>query len=138
MTALSIAPLTETTTGPATARTPEAVGVVPAQKAAAMDRLRQVARCSRLWAANTRCRDPLAELVTALPRALGRAPRFFAPGTQSLSFDEAWLLALHDAVNRSDADSYTFLLQTRMTRERASALHFALCPGLATLDTQER
>lgn len=133
MTALSLAQQTDGATPVRVARAPDAVGPVPEADAAALDRVRRIARCSRLWAANTLCRDSLADLVKALPEALGRAPRFFAPGTASLSFDEAWLLALKEAVARSDTDSYTFLLQTRMSRERASSLHFVLCPALATL-----
>lgn len=58
---------------------------------------------------------------------LGRPLRALASGTDEVSFDEAWLLSIFEAMERDDQGSYAFLLQTRLKRLDASDVHFLLC-----------
>ncbi|MEM9394494.1 MAG: hypothetical protein AAGA38_11585 [Pseudomonadota bacterium] len=58
---------------------------------------------------------------------LGRPLCAFAAGTNEVSFDEAWLLSIFEAMERDDQGSYAFLLRTRLKRLDASDVHFLLC-----------
>jgi hypothetical protein len=53
-------------------------------------------------------------LVRTLGEVLGRRPVFHGPGAPLASFDEAWLIACHDAQRRHDADSLAFLVRSRV------------------------
>ncbi|MEO0692174.1 MAG: hypothetical protein AAFY90_04765 [Pseudomonadota bacterium] len=56
-------------------------------------------------------------LMKCLPQALGNRPRMLRPGVEELSFDEAWLNRLIEAAQQGDADSFTFLLRSRVRPE---------------------
>ncbi|MEL6609634.1 MAG: hypothetical protein AAFO93_12060 [Pseudomonadota bacterium] len=53
-------------------------------------------------------------LMRCLKEAIGKQPQIFSPGTESLSFDEAWLIELIEAAARGDEASFAFLLQSRV------------------------
>lgn len=53
-------------------------------------------------------------LVRGMKQAIGKRPVFFRPGTPEYSFDEIWLGCLFDALSRSDHDSFTFLIKSRL------------------------
>lgn len=78
--------------------------------------------------------SPWSQIVLLCQNMTGRRMIFFSPDDPDQSFDERWLLAVIDAVRRADADSYKFLLLSRMSAERASALHFPLCGLVRRLD----
>ena len=75
-----------------------------------------------------------SQIVLLCQTMIGRRLIFFPPQDPDKSFDEKWILAVLDAVRRADADSYRFLLLSRMSAERASALHFPLCRLVHRLD----
>lgn len=75
-----------------------------------------------------------SRIVLLCQNMIGKRLIFFPPEDAEQSFDERWLLAVIDAVRRADADSYRFLLLSRMSAERASALHFPLCRLVHRLD----
>ncbi|MEL6798475.1 MAG: hypothetical protein AAFO80_01250 [Pseudomonadota bacterium] len=56
-------------------------------------------------------------LMKCLPQALGTRPRMLRPGVEELSFDEAWLNRLIEAAQHGDADSFAFLLRSRVRPE---------------------
>lgn len=58
--------------------------------------------------------DYATALARLLPEVLIRRPVFWRTGTESLSFDESWLLALARALRTGDADSAAFLLARRV------------------------
>ena len=64
-------------------------------------------------------------LMKGLSQALGKMPVFFRPGVQDISFDEAWLLRIFDAMSRDDDPSLLFLLRSRV--------HPAACRNLSYL-----
>lgn len=53
-------------------------------------------------------------LMKGLSQALGKMPVFFRPGVHEISFDEAWLLRVVDALSRDDDASLVFLLRSRV------------------------
>ena len=53
-------------------------------------------------------------IARCLPQALGSTPVLYRAGCTDLSFDEAWLLRLAAAAEREDADSFSFLLRSRV------------------------
>lgn len=65
---------------------------------------------------------------------MGRPLRSFSHGTSQVSFDEAWLLSIFEAMDREDSSSYGFLLRTRLKRLDASDVHFLLCRARSALD----
>jgi hypothetical protein len=71
--------------------------------------------------------DPMLDLLSALPDALGKRLKFHEPTAAEKSFDEVWLENLLDAVRQGDDARYRFALLSRMSRERASRLHFLVC-----------
>ena len=87
--------------------------------------LRQVGRRARL--ARGHADDPMTALIDALPTAIGRRLRFYEPGAAERSFDEAWLDNIFDAIRHGDTERYRFALLSRMSREKASAMHFLFC-----------
>jgi len=79
--------------------------------------------------------DPMGELLAALPAALGRRMRFYEPTAAEQSFDEAWLANALDAVRKGDEPRYRFAMLSRMSKARASELHFLMCRAANRLDT---
>ena len=77
---------------------------------------------------------PLARLMARLSQCLGRTLVFHPCGAVERSFDESWLLALFHARMRCDGDSYRFLLNSRLSREQASEVHFLIAHAHLTLD----
>ena len=63
-------------------------------------------------------------LMRCLPQAIGKRPVVYTPGTQDLSFDEAWLLRLIEAAGREDEPSFTFLLQSRVAPHARRSITF--------------
>jgi hypothetical protein len=94
--------------------------------------LRARGRKARLFGAISG--EPMHDLLAKLPAALGRRLVFFEDSSTELSFDEAWLLNLFDAVHRADHDRYCFAMRSRMSRANASALHFLVCKAARALD----
>jgi len=72
--------------------------------------------------------------MARLHTALGRTPTFFQPSSPEISFDEAWLLNLFDAVKKKDHDRYCFAMRSRMSRSDASGLHFFAMKAAQALD----
>ncbi|SES06676.1 hypothetical protein SAMN04490244_105167 [Tranquillimonas rosea] len=79
--------------------------------------------------------EAVRALVRTLDQALGRAPRFFRPGSIDRSFDEAWLMALVHAVQRGDEASATFLLRSRVAPSALRSTIFLLS-RVATSDAR--
>lgn len=55
-------------------------------------------------------------LVRGYKQAVVKRAVFYRPGTSELSFDEAWLGRLFEALEREDDDSFRFLIQSRVPR----------------------
>lgn len=96
--------------------------------------LRNAGRRARLSGVSSG--TPMADLLAALPDALGRRMRFHEPAAREKSFDERWLENLLDAVRCGDDARYRFALLSRMSREKASRLHFLVCKAAHVLDDQ--
>jgi hypothetical protein len=67
-----------------------------------------------------------AVIARALPQVLRQRPRILAPGAPDRTFDEAWLLAVLEAVRRGDRVSERFLLSRRCHPHRAAYLALLL------------
>jgi len=78
--------------------------------------------------------DAMEELLAALPDAIGRRLRFHEPNAAEQSFDELWLANVFDAIRQGDEPRYRFAMLSRMSKERASSLHFLMCRVVYTLD----
>lgn len=57
---------------------------------------------------------PAETLVRGLTQALGRMPRFYRPGVEEVSSDEAWLLRSVTSDRNGDRDSLEFLMRSRV------------------------
>ncbi|MEM7088028.1 MAG: hypothetical protein AAF496_00500 [Pseudomonadota bacterium] len=55
-------------------------------------------------------------LMRGFRQAVAKRPVFYRPGTSELSFDEAWLGRLFEAIENQDDDSFRFLIQSRVPR----------------------
>lgn len=103
-----------------------------------LNRIRLAGRKARLGtkpAANDGSTDQiLADLFHHLPKALGKRVQIFEPTATDLSFDERWLLGALEAIRANDPARYRFALHSRMSREKAAALHFILCKAAHSLD----
>ena len=97
-------------------------------------RVRRAGRAARLGAFVPD--SALDLLLQDLPKAIGRRLRFFEPGAAELSFDEAWLLGVIEAIRAGDSDRYRFALLSRMRREPAARLHFLFCKVAHSLDAR--
>lgn len=64
---------------------------------------------------------------------LGKRLAFFKRGARDVSFDEAWLLNMFEAVWTGDKDRYCFALLSQMSKADAADLHFATCKAAWTL-----
>lgn len=69
-------------------------------------------------------------LILCLAVALKSPPCFAKPGTEALSFDEAWLVRLVERSRALDAESVAFLISSRVSQRYRAALAF-LADGLA-------
>ena len=65
-------------------------------------------------------------LMRGFRQAVDKRPVFFRPGTVELSFDEAWLGRLFEAIEREDDDSFRFLIQSRVPRYTQRNLTFLI------------
>ncbi|WP_152610622.1 hypothetical protein [Ruegeria sp. ANG-R] len=65
-------------------------------------------------------------LMRGFRQAVTKRPVFFRPGTDELSFDEAWLCRLFEAIERTDDDSFRFLIQSRVPRWTQQNLAFLI------------
>ena len=65
-------------------------------------------------------------LMRGFRQAVATRPVFFRPGTDELSFDEAWLGRLFEAVENGDDDSFRFLIQSRVPRWTQRNLAFLI------------
>ncbi len=65
-------------------------------------------------------------LMRGFRQAVSNRPVFYRPGTTDLSFDEAWLGRLFDAVEQNDDDSFRFLIQSRIPRWNQRNLAFLI------------
>ncbi len=101
---------------------------------ALLGRLRRAGRAARLGVAVMD--GALDQLLHALPGAIGRRLTFHETGAAELSFDEAWLIGVIEAIRTGDADRYRFALLSRMRREPASRLHFLFCKVAHSLDAR--
>ena len=63
-------------------------------------------------------------LMRCLREAIGIHPTIYSPGTDSLSFDEAWLVELIEAAARNDQPSFTFLLHSRVLPHARRSMTF--------------
>ncbi len=71
--------------------------------------------CAMLSADKTVARTAHAEtLLKCLAQATGKRPVMYRPGSEEVSFDEAWLARLVTASATGDADSFSFLIHSRV------------------------
>ena len=54
-------------------------------------------------------------LIKCLPNAVQRKVVWFAPGTDTLSFDEAWILRCLTSIRENDPASLNFLIKSRVS-----------------------
>lgn len=74
--------------------------------------------------------------LRALPQALDRTPVFHIPGADEISFDEAWILQLLQAIRAGQNDSIAFLIASRIRachRRQIAFLARGLSEGLDTV-----
>lgn len=77
-----------------------------------------------------------AAFLRALPQALEKAPVFHIPGAREISFDEAWILRLLQAIRQRQGDSIAFLIASRIRpchRRQIAFLAKGLAEGLDTI-----
>lgn len=77
-----------------------------------------------------------AAFLRAIPQAIGKAPVFHIPGTAEISFDEAWILRLIQAIQAGEGDSIAFLIASRVKpchRRQLAYLAKGLSEGLDTI-----
>ncbi|WP_299082391.1 hypothetical protein [uncultured Ruegeria sp.] len=65
-------------------------------------------------------------LMRGFRQAVCKRPVFYRPGTADLSFDEAWLGRLFEAIEQEDKDSFRFLIQSRVPRWTQRNLAFLI------------
>lgn len=83
--------------------------------------------CALLHVSRSRSLEAHAEaLMRCLNDAVGKNLRFHAPGTAEMSFDEAWLVQLSDALLRDDNASTSFLLRSRVMPEHRRLVGFLI------------
>lgn len=74
--------------------------------------------------------------LRALPQAIGKYPVFHVPGAVEMSFDEAWILRLLQAISAGQGDSIAFLIASRVRpayRRQIGYLAKGLSEGLDTI-----
>lgn len=65
-------------------------------------------------------------LMKCLSQATGNRPRMLRPGSEEVSFDEAWLARLATASLDEDHDSFRFLLQSRVPKSAQRNVAFLI------------
>lgn len=63
-------------------------------------------------------------LTRCLHQAIGQPPRFHAPGTPEMTWDEAWLVSLTHALAIGDEHSTAFLIRSRVARDHQRLIRF--------------
>lgn len=72
--------------------------------------------CALLSNKQDTARDAFARaLLKCLRQAIRQKPVFFRPGTEEVSFDEAWLMRALVAAKDGDSDSFAFLIRSRVS-----------------------
>ncbi|WP_424972110.1 hypothetical protein [Dinoroseobacter sp. S76] len=69
---------------------------------------------------------PFESLTACLPEAIDRRLTIYRVGEDSLSFDEAWILAMLDRIDATDWDSLHFLIARRVCRPARVAVRMLL------------
>lgn len=93
----------------------------------AMARTDLFSACAVLSSDRTIARAAHAEvLMRCLGEALGKMPVLYRPGETDLSFDEAWLIQLSNAMRQHDTPSLNFLLRSRVVPQLRRNLAFLL------------
>ena len=83
--------------------------------------------CALLHSSGTQSFRLHAEaLMQCLNEALGKQAVLFRPGTAERSFDENWLLRLMTALSNGDEASASFLLHSRIDREKHRLMRYLL------------
>lgn len=81
--------------------------------------------CARLQASRSTSWEAHADALTrCLAEALGTRPRFYRPGAQELSFDEAWLIQLGQSLERGDFANVEFATKSRVLPEHRRLLNY--------------
>lgn len=75
-------------------------------------------------------------LLRVLGEALDTRPTFHRPNAEAISFDEAWLVATIEAKKRGDDDSFAFLINRRIARQKRREFAM-LVSGLADILTKK-
>lgn len=65
-------------------------------------------------------------LLKCLRQTIRNKPVFFRPGTQEVSFDEAWLMRALVATKSGDTDSFLFLLRSRVPKQHQRHVAFLI------------
>lgn len=65
-------------------------------------------------------------LLKCLRQAIRNKPVFFRPGSQEVSFDEAWLMRALMAAKSGDSDSFMFLLRSRVPKQNQRHVAFLI------------
>lgn len=83
--------------------------------------------CAMLSHKGNVARDAHARaLLKCLRQALERPVTFYRPGTQEVSFDEAWLMQALGSKRAGDDDSFSFLIRSRVPRLHQRQIAFLL------------
>ena len=83
--------------------------------------------CAMLSTQPETARDAHARaLIKCLRQVTSRKTTFFRPGTEEISFDEAWLVQALSAIKRGDGDSFSFLVRSRVPREHQRHIGFLI------------
>lgn len=69
-------------------------------------------------------------LLKCLRQAVAHPPIFYRPEAQDISFDEAWLVQSLIAAHKGDADSFAFLIRSRVFKVHQRQIAF-LIKGIA-------
>lgn len=86
-----------------------------------------VQACALLSESREVARDAYARaLIKCLRQAVGTKVTFFRPGTEEVSFDEAWLVQLLASHGRGDTDSFLFLIRSRVARQHQRLVAFLI------------
>jgi hypothetical protein len=64
--------------------------------------------------------------VRCLSDAFHRPVKWYHPGAQEVTFDEAWVLRCLSSIEAGDADSLSFLLRSRVARENRRYIGYLL------------
>lgn len=83
--------------------------------------------CALISNKQNTARDAFAQaLFRCLREAIDHKPVFFQPGTDEMSFDEAWLLRAVMAAHAGDTDSLSFLIRSRVAKIHQRNISFLI------------